>query len=296
MSSPKKAVLLIVFLVLGLMVSVAIVGLTLLHPVQVSIGDPPVALAAQPVEIASPSGAVLHGWMAEGRPGGGFVVLMHGIRANRLAMVRRALVLKQHGFGVLLFDFQAHGESIGQHITLGHLESLDAAAAVAFVRQRHPDEKVGVIGVSLGGAASLLGPGSLAVDGLVLESVYSDIRPALTNRLRVRLGWIAGPVITPVVAPLLEALMPPVLGVNLEDLRPLSRIGDVTAPILVASGTIDPYTPITEAQALFARAPEPKQFWPAAGAGHVDLEHYDPTAYWDHVLPFLTEYLRSRGR
>lgn len=54
----------------------------------------------------------------------------------------------------------------------------------------------------------------LDVDALVLESVYSDIRRALTNRLRVRLGRIAGSVATPVVAPLLEALMPPVLGVR----------------------------------------------------------------------------------
>lgn len=132
----------------------------------------------------------------------------------------------------------------------------------------------------------------LDVDALVLESVYSDIRRALTNRLRVRLGRIAGSVASPVVAPLLEALMPPVLGVRLDELRPLDRIGAVTAPVLIASGTVDSYTPIAEAQALFDHAPEPRQFWAIAGAGHVDLEHYDPAAYWDHVMPFLTGYLR----
>jgi uncharacterized protein len=292
MISAKKTALLAALLVLGLIASVTIAGVLLVSPVQAIIGDPPPALSAQPVEITSPSGATLHGWMAEGRPGGGFVVLMHGIRANRLAMVRRALVLKEHGFGVLLFDFQAHGESVGRHITLGHLESLDAAAA-AFARELHPGEKVGAIGVSLGGAASLLGPQPLHVDALVLESVYSDIHPALTNRLRGRLGRVAGPVVTPVVAPLLEMLMPPVLGVDLGALRPVDRIGGVTAPVLVASGSIDPYTPIAEAQALFAHAPAPKQFWPVAGAGHVDLERYDSAAYWDHVLPFLTGYLQA---
>jgi hypothetical protein len=37
--------------------------------------------------------------------------------------------------GFLLFDFQAHGESIGCHITFGYLEGRDAAAAVADKRQ-----------------------------------------------------------------------------------------------------------------------------------------------------------------
>lgn len=293
MSWAKGAVLLSVLVALGLVGSVIVAGLVLVHPVQVAIGTPPAALAAQPVTISSPSGAVLHGWLAEGRPGGGFVVLMHGIRANRLAMVGRAQLLNQHGFGVLLFDFQAHGESIGRHITLGHLESLDAAAAIAFARRHCPGEKVGAIGVSLGGAASLLGPRPLNVDALVLESVYSDIHPALTNRLRVRLGGVFGPVVTPVVAPLLETLMPPILGVSLGELRPLDRIGDVTAPVLVASGAIDPYTPIDEAQALFDHAPQPKLFWAVPGAAHVDLEHYDPAAYWGHVFPFLTKYLQA---
>ena len=44
---------------------------------------------------------------------------------------------------VLLFDFQAHGESTGEHITFGYLER-DAQAAIDFLR-RAPDEKVGVL-------------------------------------------------------------------------------------------------------------------------------------------------------
>ena len=44
----------------------------------------------------------------------GAVVLMHGVKGNRLAMLRRARLLHAEGFGVLLFDFQAHGESAGK--------------------------------------------------------------------------------------------------------------------------------------------------------------------------------------
>jgi len=49
-------------------------------------------------------------------------------------------------------------ESPGERITFGHLEALDAEAAVEFARQRAPSERLAVIGISLGGAAALLAP------------------------------------------------------------------------------------------------------------------------------------------
>ena len=70
--------------------------------------------------------------------GRGIVVLMHGVRANRLQMAGRAEILQRHNFSVLLFNFQAHGESQGQRLTFGRLEGLDAAAAVRLPAAGHP--------------------------------------------------------------------------------------------------------------------------------------------------------------
>ncbi len=211
-------------------------------------------------------------------------------------MVKRAQVLHAQGFAVLLFDFQAHGESPGKHITFGRLEAMDAAAAVRWVRDRLPQERVGVIGVSLGGAATLLGAEPLPVDALVLESVFPNIDAALVNRLRSRFGPVWGPRVVPILAPLFTLLLPPILGVQTDELRPIERIGAVTAPVLVASGTADRGTTLAETETLFRKAPEPKRLWTVQGAGHVDLERYDPDPYWVVVLPFLTKYLRTGER
>lgn len=297
--SPRRLVagllLLIVLAGAGLCASVLAVGLRLAAPANSVVGLPPADLpGAEPVQIPSHSGSLLHGWWLAGKqPGGGAVVLMHGVWSNRRSMVQRARVLHDRGFAVLLFDLQAHGESPGRHITFGRLEALDVAAAVAFVRQRLPGERVGAIGISLGGAAALLGPGPLAVDALVLESVYPDIDAALANRLCAGLGPVAGPVLTPLLAPAFTLLLPPILGVRPDELRPVDHIGAATAPLLVASGTADDRTPIGEARSLFDRAPEPKQFWAVKGAAHVDLERHDPDAYWAVVLPFLTRHLQG---
>jgi uncharacterized protein len=285
---------LILVVLAGMCGAVIAVGLALSRPVHATIDPPPSDLAtAETVEIDSPSGSTLSGWWIPGVPGEGVVVLMHGVGANRHAMLNRARFLHERNFSILLFDFQSHGESTGERITFGHLEAMDAAAAIAFVKQRRPGERIGVIGVSLGGAATLLGSAPLPVDALILESVYPDIDRALSNRLRTHLGRIIGPVFAPILTPLFEVLMPPIIGVSPEDLKPIDHIGAVTAPVLVASGAADPLTPIDEAMTLFNNAPSPKQVWYVPGAGHVDLERYDAAAYWQVVLPFLERYLRN---
>ena len=273
----------------GVIAAVLVAGLILSAPAHETIGPAPPDLAVEAVNIASTSGSTLRGWFVTGRQ----VVLLHGVRANRLAMLRRAELLHEAGFAVLLFDFQAHGESTGARITSGHLEALDAQAAVAFVRQRLPQERIAAIGSSLGGAAALLGPAPLSVDALVLESVYPEIGSAIANRVRVVLGSTRGDVVAPAIAWLFQLILPPYLGVHPADLRPIDHIAEVTGPVLVASGTRDNRTTIEEARALFERARTPKIFWEVAGARHVDLEAYAPAAYRDHVLTFLIERLRE---
>jgi fermentation-respiration switch protein FrsA (DUF1100 family) len=219
---------------------------------------------------------------------------MHGVRANRTSMVERARILHASGFSVLLFDFQAHGESLGKCITFGYLEALDAEAAVAFVKQRSPGERIGTIGTSLGGAAMLLGPTPLPVDALVLESVYPDIGSATANRIRAVAGVHVGSLVGVPLARLFELAMSPILGVASAKLRPIDHIADVAAPILIASGTHDNRTRPEDTMALFSRTHEPKSIWLVDGAGHVDLQKYAPEGYRGHVLAFLVAQLQQR--
>jgi uncharacterized protein len=276
----------------GMAAGVLVVGLALSAPASAIIGPPPADLRAETVTIASTSGATLRGWFLAGRPGGGVVVLMHGVHSNRLSMLRRARLLSANGFSVLLFDFQAHGESTGTRITFGRLEAEDARCAVAFVRQVLPQERIGAIGTSLGGAATLLGARPLAVNALVLESVYSDIKPAIVHRIGAVVSASVGKIIAPPLEFLFEPLLPPILGVTASDLRPIDHIAALAAPVLVASGTRDDRTTIAEASAMFDRTKHPKTFWAVAGARHVDLEVYAPDDYRGHVLPFLKATLQ----
>ena len=277
----------------GLPVLVLLAGLVLSAPSRASVGPPPAALpTAEAVTISSGSGAVLRGWWVPGLPGRGAVVLMHGVRGNRLQLVERARLLAADGVAVLLFDFQAHGESGGSRITFGRLEGMDAAAAVRFARDHAPGERLGAVGISLGGAAALLGPGVLDVDALVLEAVYPTIDEALDDRLRAALGTVAGPVAVAVLSPQFKLLLPPILGVQPRELRPVDRIGEVRAPVLVAAGANDVHTTLAETHRLFAHVGSERELWIVPGAGHVDLQRFAPAEYGWVVLGFLERRLR----
>jgi len=262
------------------------IGSVLMAPANQTIPPPPPGLAAEPVVFPSASGAQLHGWRIAGQPGQGAVVLLHGIHASRLVMVARAEFLARAGYSVLLFDLQGHGESRGQNITFGALESRDATAAVAFAHTTFPGEKIGVIGVSLGAAAALLAEPPLPVQALVLESCFPTLYQATADRMVDRFGGLGR-----LLTPLLTMQLRPRLGIGLEALRPIEHAKTLTVPKFFLSGSADHLTTAQEARDLFAAAAAPKEFWLVANAAHVDLHAFARAEYEQRVLGFLGQHL-----
>ena len=132
------------------------VGTAAIAPATSVVGPPPADLQAETVVIESASGSRLASWFVPGKPGAGAVLLLQGVRGTRLELIERARFFHRSGFAVLMIDFQATGESPGRAITFGHLESRDARAAYDDLAKRLPEERIGIVGMSLGGAAAIL--------------------------------------------------------------------------------------------------------------------------------------------
>jgi len=264
-----------------------IAGSALSAPVRRVVGDLPPELAGRSVQFQSDSGATLRGWLLPGRKGAGAILLMHGFRASRLHMLERARFLSSAGYAVLLFDFQAHGESTGDTITTGYLESRDARAALEFLRANAAGEKMGIVGVSMGGAAALLSEPPLRAEAIVLEMVYPTIEQAISNRLALKLGGWAS-----VLTPLLTAQLKLRGGISANQLHPIARAGWVTAPKLFIAGSEDRHTTLDESKELFAAAAEPKELWVLEGAEHVDAHAFAAAEYERRVLLFFEQHIR----
>ena len=230
-----------------------LLGSALSAPALRSVGPPPPTLQSRTCSFPSASGSTIRGWISAGVPGHGLIILAHSVRSARMQMARRAVFLHDAGYSVLLFDAQAHGESPGEQITFGYLEARDAQAAVEYARAQFPEEPLGYLGVSQGGAAALLGPSPLPVQALVLESVYPTLREAVTNRISIRLGPLA-----PLLAPLLLLQVQPRLGVSADQIAPIEGVRHIRAPLLLIAGEQDRHTRLEESERLFEAAPDPK--------------------------------------
>jgi pimeloyl-ACP methyl ester carboxylesterase len=284
---------LLIRLVVGVAVIVVVViavtwiaGGELTDPANRDIGRPPLDLEASNITFASGSGSLIHGWLSHGKPGQGVVLLLHGLRGDRRDMLSRAEFLRARGYSVLLIDFQAHGESRGRRITFGDLESRDVTAAIQYLRHKLPDEPVGVIGASLGAAAFVLAEERPAVAAVVLEQMYPTIQQAVAGKARQYLGPLG-----PVFAPLLMVQIQSQLEIPADRLRPIDRMAQIGAPVLIVNGTQDRYTSIEDARALFAAASDPKEVWAVEGAGHVNLYAFAKTQYEQRVGEFLARHL-----
>ncbi|MGZ7030550.1 MAG: alpha/beta hydrolase, partial [Thermoanaerobaculia bacterium] len=242
------------------------------------------------VTLSSESGSLVHGWWCPVANSSAAVLLLPGVRANRLSMVDRAMFLRRAGYSVLLIDFQATGESPGREITFGWRESRDVLASLRFLGSQPPVDRVAILGSSLGGAAALLATPPSHVQALILESVYPTVERATNNRLRNNHGPIGR-----LATPLLLVQLPLRLGVSASDLRPIDHIASVECPVFVVNGVDDRRTTVEDARLLYSRARSPKQLWLVPHAGHVDLHRAARREYETRVLSFLASSLRRPG-
>lgn len=274
--------------------------LILLGIVTVILGEIATGPAPTSVEILVPDFPVknvrintnnhhtVHGWLIEGRPGHGAVLLVHSMRSNRLEMLGRASFLGNQGYSVLMIDLQAHGETPGDRITFGARESNDVAAAIAYLREQFPRERIGAIGATLGAAAILLADPPLRLDAVILESVHPTFAQAVENRLRLHLGE-TGVYLKFLLLPYFAFL----LDLPVNELNPIDRIGSLHAPILLIAGTQDQHTTQSEAAHLFVAASPPKEFWVIEGAEHYNMHTYAGKTYEERIDDFLSSYLRK---
>ena len=250
-----------------------------------TIESPPSDLPAVSIVLHSESGSTVAGWHIPADGSRGVIVLLHGLRGSRVSMLGRARMLYGEGYSIVMIDLQGHGESPGEQITIGHLEKHDARAAVEFARMKHPNELIGVIGVSLGGASALLAS-PLGIDALAIESVYPDIESAVNNRVAARLGPLSE-----IPAKILLMQLEPRLGIERTQLRPVAHISAVGCPVFVVSGNEDLHTTAAETRGIYETANEPKELWLVDGAAHVDLQSTAPTEYRNRVVPFFDQHL-----
>ncbi|MGB0521401.1 MAG: alpha/beta hydrolase [Flammeovirgaceae bacterium] len=193
------------------------------------------------------------------------VIILSGIKANRLATVDRATFYLEQGFSVLLPDLRATGESEGDVISFGWHERHDLIACYEFLKSEGKTH-IALHGSSLG-AATITYALSVIKDSyfIVLESPYDQLRHAIQHRMEPFMlpEWLYSPMLW---------MGEWIAQIDIEELQPQTAITACKTPLLHLAGDQERQLPLHESKAIFANCPAHiKTFHVFEGGKHEDF-------------------------
>jgi fermentation-respiration switch protein FrsA (DUF1100 family) len=234
----------------------------------------------QEIELITKDGIKLSAWYT--LPKNGSVILVaHGYNASRPENIY--VMFAQHGYGVLAWDFRAHGQSGGNSCSLGYYEQLDVEAALNYALAQPYVEHIGAWGGSMGGSTVIL----TAAKRPEIEAVVSDSAfPTLEDVMRLN---------TPIktMQPFVIFFSEGLSGAKLDQVRPVDEIAKISPrAVLVIDGWKDAAITMNSPYRLFKAAGEPKQLWVEEGVSHLAMYSNNPFEYEKRVVGFFDEYLK----
>ena len=239
----------------------------------------------------------LRGWLLKADADQGRVVIMvHGHNAarddDRSGMYRVAQALLEQHFSVLMFDLRGCGQSEGERFSLGWFEQQDVRGAIKFA-ERRGYRHIGLLGYSMGGAASLLAAADEpTVQAVVEDSGYADLLDVLDREVPRRSG-LPG-IFTPGIVLMAKVMY----GIEADAVKPAAAAARlVPRPLLVIHVQADQLIPFESAEriwrARYGSGPlDPATYYLVPGADHSQAFRTDNLVYMQKVGDFFEQHLK----
>ena len=213
----------------------------------------------------------LRGWLVPTQ-GNRAIVLVHGLHSYAWDCQTPDIVQAYAAadFSVFLFDLRGHGDSGGNSVGLGLLESGDVRAAVdLLLEQGFHSGRIGIHGASYGAATALLAAEQIEEVGAVIaDSAFADMRDVIGGELERQTGLPA--VFSQILTPGLRILGLRLYSLDIYLANPEHSISRISArPILLIHGAKDSVIPYDHARRLKAAAGPKTKLWTLPG-GHTE--------------------------
>jgi len=296
-------------LALSLIIVVILVGAisaysdeVLTHPMRIPITSNPAdyGLSYQNVSFLSHVDHIrLRGWFIPAlSPSNRTIIIAHGHAANRTQSDAHLMslfpLLVKHGYNIFTFDFRDSGASDGTINTAGYLEQRDLEGALDYAKSRPRDEgrHIGLLGLSMGAAVSLLvAANEPRVEAVVADSSFADLQQYLDENLSKYSHLPYFP-----FTPVMQWLSVPLTGFDPAKVQPIKSIARIAPrPILLIHGGADTQISVDNSRQLFAAVHNPNaQLWIVPKADHVQSYKTEPAAYLNRVLTFFDNSLARK--
>jgi fermentation-respiration switch protein FrsA (DUF1100 family) len=236
----------------------------------------------QDIELITKDGVHLSAWYTP--PQNGAVILVaHGYGDRRAVNFHD--LFASHGYGVVAWDFRAHGKSSGDFTSLGYYETLDVKAALDFALAQPGVEHVGGWGGSMGAVTMIRAAAQYPqIEALIADSPFVTLEEELDLRVPV-----------PVIRPLVRLFAEQEAGISMNDVRPLDDIALISPrPVFIIQGMGDKMVPLDSAQRLYDAAGDPRLLWLEEDVPHLNMYAYYRTEYVRRTIDFFDEFLLGK--
>jgi pimeloyl-ACP methyl ester carboxylesterase len=247
----------------------------------------------------------LAGWYIPSETNERVIIFVHGRDASRTAaygsapaddgsqpvpgrLLELTSALNKAGVSVFLFDLRGHGQSGEGRFSFGVKERLDVLAAIDWVKAKgYQPGRIGVMGLSLGGASSIGATvADRSVGALVIDSSFAELTPIVEARWVEESGL---PMAFLAPTKLMVRLM---YGWDMDAVNPSQEIGQVSPrPLMIIACQDDQVVPAIHFQHLKAAAPG-AQTWVLPHCEHGQTYNADPAAFEQKVIRFFDASLK----
>ena len=243
-----------------------------------------VGLAYKEIELRSTDGVSLSAWWLPAEGSSLAAVLVPGWAGYKFDehLLQTLPVYHRDGYGVLILDLRAQGESGGARRTLGYREVRDVHGALGWLqRQGYRLDQVVLHGWSMGGATALRAAPGRGLAAVVEEAGYGDLPLLLKDKIPefIRFGGLLRPAIL-----LAGRLFPDFDPWEVVPKKEAATLSDEGVPLFIIHSTQDDVVPYEQARILAAAYPE-ATVWKLEGYGHV--EAYEHPEYAQRLRAFL---------
>jgi pimeloyl-ACP methyl ester carboxylesterase len=242
------------------------------------------------IHFPTAHGKSLYGWWIPAgeapHRGAATLVMVHGWGRNVDRVLPFVRELHEADYDLLAFDARSHGssENDGTANMLKFSEDIRAALDEAERRGARTD-RLGVLGLSVGGAAALHAAAhDRRIRAVVTVGAFAN--PGDLMRVELRAKRVPA-LLVPAVLRYAEYS----IGARLDEIAPEHQIAAISAPVLLVHGEDDATVPVAHARRLAAAGGGSVRLLMLPGRGHSDCNH-DPR-FWPEVKETLSTALSS---